>query len=103
MGATGSGKSSLVQLIPRLYTEDQGKVRIDGTDATELDLSMLRGAIGYVPQEVVLFTGSIRENIAWGQEDATLEEIVEAAKRAQIHETIENLPDGYDTLLGNGS
>lgn len=100
MGATGSGKSSLVQLIPRLYTEDQGKVRIDGADASELDLSMLRGAIGYVPQEVVLFTGSIRENIAWGQEDATLEEIVEAAKRAQIHETIENLPNGYDTLLG---
>ncbi|WP_342571989.1 ABC transporter ATP-binding protein [Paenibacillus sp. FSL R5-0749] len=100
MGATGSGKSSLVQLIPRLYTEDQGKVRIDGTDATELDLSMLRGSIGYVPQEVVLFTGSIRENIAWGREDATLEEIVEAAKRAQIHETIENLPNGYDTLLG---
>ncbi|MEO2260936.1 ABC transporter ATP-binding protein [Paenibacillus amylolyticus] len=100
MGATGSGKSSLVQLIPRLYTEDQGKVRIDGADASELDLSMLRGAIGYVPQEVVLFTGPIRENIAWGQEDATLEEIVEAAKRAQIHETIENLPNGYDTLLG---
>jgi ATP-binding cassette subfamily B protein len=100
MGATGSGKSSLVQLIPRLYTEDQGKVRIDGADASELDLSMLRGAIGYVPQEVVLFTGSIRENIAWGQEEATLEEIVEAAKRAQIHETIENLPNGYDTLLG---
>lgn len=100
MGATGSGKSSLVQLILRLYTEDQGKVRIDGADASELDLSMLRGAIGYVPQEVVLFTGSIRENIAWGQEDATLDEIVEAAKRAQIHETIENLPNGYDTLLG---
>ncbi|KAA8747585.1 ABC transporter ATP-binding protein [Paenibacillus sp. UASWS1643] len=100
MGATGSGKSSLVQLIPRLYTEDQGKVRIDGADASELDLSMLRGAIGYVPQEVVLFTGSIRENIAWGQEDATLKEIVEAAKRAQIHETIEKLPNGYDTLLG---
>jgi ATP-binding cassette subfamily B multidrug efflux pump len=100
MGATGSGKSSLVQLIPRLYTEDQGKVRIDGTDAADLDLSMLRGAIGYVPQEVILFTGSVRENIAWGREDATLEEIVEAAKRAQIHETIENLPNGYDTLLG---
>ncbi|NMI04680.1 ABC transporter ATP-binding protein [Paenibacillus sp. SZ31] len=100
MGATGSGKSSLVQLIPRLYTEDQGKVRIDDTDAAELDLSMLRGAIGYVPQEVILFTGSVRENIAWGREDATLDEIVEAAKRAQIHETIENLPNGYDTLLG---
>ncbi|MCM3134105.1 ABC transporter ATP-binding protein/permease [Paenibacillus polysaccharolyticus] len=100
MGATGSGKSSLVQLIPRLYTEEQGKVRIDATDASELDLPTLRKAIGYVPQEVVLFTGSVRENIAWGREDATMEEIMEAAKRAQIHETIEQLPNGYDTLLG---
>ncbi|MGQ8870692.1 ABC transporter ATP-binding protein [Paenibacillus sp. TSA_86.1] len=100
MGATGSGKSSLVQLIPRLYTEEQGEVRIDAADASRLDLPTLRQAIGYVPQEVVLFTGSVRENIAWGREDATMEEIVEAAKRAQIHETIEQLPNGYDTLLG---
>lgn len=100
MGATGSGKSSLVQLIPRLYTEEQGEVRIDATDASELDLPTLRKAIGYVPQEVVLFTGSVRDNIAWGREDATMDEIVEAAKRAQIHETIEQLPNGYDTLLG---
>ncbi|KAA8783133.1 ABC transporter ATP-binding protein [Paenibacillus amylolyticus] len=100
MGATGSGKSSLVQLIPRLYTEEQGEVRIDAADASELDLPTLRKAIGYVPQEVVLFTGSVRENIAWGREDATMDEIVEAAKRAQIHETIEQLPNGYDTLLG---
>ncbi|MFC9706704.1 ABC transporter ATP-binding protein [Paenibacillus sp. NPDC056933] len=100
MGATGSGKSSLVQLIPRLYTEDQGKVRIDGKDAARLDIASLRGAIGYVPQEVVLFTGSVRDNIAWGREDATLEEIKEAARRAQIHKTIEKLPNGYDTQLG---
>ncbi|MBY0215994.1 ABC transporter ATP-binding protein [Paenibacillus illinoisensis] len=100
MGATGSGKSSLVQLIPRLYTEDQGKVFIDGRDADQLPIPTLRGAIGYVPQEVVLFTGSVRDNIAWGREDATLEEIKEAAKRAQIHETIEKLPNGYDTQLG---
>ena len=100
MGATGSGKSSLVQLIPRLYTEDQGKVFIDGTDADQLPIPTLRGAIGYVPQEVVLFTGSVRDNIAWGREDATLEEIKEAAKRAQIHDTIEKLPNGYDTQLG---
>ncbi|MGO4529456.1 ABC transporter ATP-binding protein [Paenibacillus sp. 2TAF8] len=100
MGATGSGKSSLVQLIPRLYTEEQGEVRIDAADASELDLPTLRKSIGYVPQEVVLFTGSVRENIAWGREDATMGEIVEAAKRAQIHETIEQLPNGYDTLLG---
>ncbi|PAD29339.1 ABC transporter ATP-binding protein [Paenibacillus sp. 7523-1] len=100
MGATGSGKSSLVQLIPRLYTEDQGKVFIDGRDADQLPIPALRGAIGYVPQEVVLFTGSVRDNIAWGREDATLEEIKEAAKRAQIHDTIEKLPNGYDTQLG---
>ncbi|WP_338541853.1 ABC transporter ATP-binding protein [Paenibacillus tundrae] len=100
MGATGSGKSSLVQLIPRLYTEDTGQIRIDGTNAERLDTSLLRGAIGYVPQEVVLFTGSVRDNIAWGREDATLAEIQEAAKRAQIHETIEKLPNGYDTQLG---
>ncbi|KQY91187.1 ABC transporter ATP-binding protein [Paenibacillus sp. Root52] len=100
MGATGSGKSSLVQLIPRLYTEDTGQIRIDGTNAERLDTSLLRGAIGYVPQEVVLFTGSVRDNIAWGREDATLAEIKEAAKRAQIHETIEKLPNGYDTQLG---
>lgn len=100
MGATGSGKSSLVQLIPRLYTEDQGKVFIDGADADQLPIPALRGAIGYVPQEVVLFTGSVRDNIAWGREDATLEEIKEAAKRAQIHDTIEKLPNGYDTQLG---
>jgi ATP-binding cassette subfamily B protein len=100
MGATGSGKSSLVQLIPRLYTEDQGEVRIDGNNAERLNIATLRGAIGYVPQEVVLFTGSVRDNIAWGREDATLEEIKEAARRAQIHETIEKLPNGYDTQLG---
>ncbi|WP_145407209.1 ABC transporter ATP-binding protein [Paenibacillus xylanexedens] len=100
MGATGSGKSSLVQLIPRLYTEDIGQIRIDGTNAERLDTSLLLGAIGYVPQEVVLFTGSVRDNIAWGREDATLAEIQEAAKRAQIHETIEKLPNGYDTQLG---
>ncbi|PAF31297.1 ABC transporter ATP-binding protein [Paenibacillus sp. 7516] len=100
MGATGAGKSSLVQLIPRLYTEDQGKVFIDGANADHLPIPTLRGAIGYVPQEVVLFTGSVRDNIAWGREDATLEEIKEAAKRAQIHDTIEKLPNGYDTQLG---
>lgn len=100
MGATGSGKSTLVQLIPRLYAQDRGIVRIDGTNADEYDVTALRGAIGYVPQEVILFTGSVKDNIAWGREDATLEEIQEAARRAQIHETIEKLPDGYDTMLG---
>lgn len=100
MGATGSGKSSLIRLIPRLYEPTSGLVRIDGTDIREIPSPQLRGAIGYVPQEVMLFTGTIRENIAWGREDASLEQIQEAAKRAQIHETIESLTHGYNTVLG---
>lgn len=100
MGATGSGKSTLVQLIPQLYEEDGGAVRIDGLMAKEIDPLRLRSNIGYVPQEVMLFSGTIRENIAWGREDATLEEIKEAARRAQIHDTIEQLPGGYDTMIG---
>ncbi|MCM3260371.1 ABC transporter ATP-binding protein/permease [Paenibacillus lautus] len=100
MGATGSGKSSLVQLIPRLYEEEKGTVLVDGVDAASIDEVNLRSSIGYVPQEVLLFSGTVRENIAWGREDARMEEIQEAARRAQIHETIEHLPNGYDTMLG---
>ncbi|MFB4326994.1 ABC transporter ATP-binding protein [Paenibacillus sp. CR_12] len=100
MGATGSGKSSLVQLIPRLYEEEKGTVLVDGVDAASIDEVNLRSSIGYVPQEVLLFSGTVRENIAWGREDATMEEIQEAARRAQIHDTIEHLPNGYDTMLG---
>lgn len=100
MGSTGSGKSSLVQLILRLYDSDTGEIDVLGRRIQELDDNQLRGLIGYVPQEIVLFTGSIRENISWGYEHATLEEIQEAARIAQIHDTIINLPHGYDTLLG---
>ena len=100
MGSTGSGKSSLVGLIPRLYEGNTGVIRIDGTDTREMDISRLRHAIGYVPQEVLLFTGSVRENIAWGNENATLEQIEQAATAAQIHDTIRGLPDGYETKLG---
>ncbi|MFF2016454.1 ABC transporter ATP-binding protein [Paenibacillus sp. NPDC058177] len=100
MGATGSGKSSLVGLIPRLYEESGGMITVDGVNSAKLDLNKLRGAIGYVPQEVLLFSGTVRENIAWGNEHATQEEIEQAAAAAQIHETIANLPKGYDTLLG---
>lgn len=100
MGATGSGKSSLVQLIPHLYDRDQGTLTIDGRGIDDWDTGHLRRSIGYVPQEVLLFTGSIRENIAWGREDASFEEIEEAAKIAQIHETVEKLPNGYETRLG---
>ncbi|MNC25787.1 putative multidrug resistance ABC transporter ATP-binding/permease protein YheI [compost metagenome] len=100
MGATGSGKSSLVGLIPRLYEQDSGAVLIDGILSSEVEISRLRGAIGYVPQEVLLFTGSVRENIAWGNPHATRDEIEQAAMAAQIHDTVKELPHGYDTMLG---
>lgn len=100
MGATGSGKSSLVQLIPRLYEPSDGIIKIDGIDISDIDNSRLRGSIGYVPQEIMLFSGTVRENIAWGREDASLEEIEEAAMQAQIHDTIKSLAHGYDTMIG---
>ncbi|WP_339242835.1 ABC transporter ATP-binding protein [Paenibacillus sp. FSL F4-0243] len=100
MGATGSGKSSLVGLIPRLYGETEGTIRIDGQKSTDIDISRLRRSIGYVPQELQLFSGSIRDNIAWGNEHATQEQIEHAAAAAQIHATVMDLPNGYDTMLG---
>lgn len=100
MGATGSGKSSLVQLILRLQEPTEGAILIDGRDIREMDRERLLHSIGYVPQEVILFSGTVRDNIAWGSEDASLEEIKEAARQAQIHATIESLPHGYDTMLG---
>jgi ATP-binding cassette subfamily B multidrug efflux pump len=100
MGATGSGKSSLIQLIPRLYDVQAGEIRVDGIDNRMLKLGQLRKQIGYVPQEIMLFTGTVEENIRWGKEDATLEEIMEAAKLAQIHDTIMKLPEQYDTIVG---
>jgi len=100
MGATGSGKSSLVQLIPRLYDVQSGEIRVDGIDNRLMKLRQLRKQIGYVPQEIMLFTGTVEQNIRWGKEDATLEEIIEAAKLAQIHDTIMKLPEQYDTIVG---
>ncbi|WP_322907286.1 ABC transporter ATP-binding protein [Paenibacillus campi] len=100
MGATGSGKSSLMQLMLRLYDPHTGKISINGHDIRSLTAHDLRSRIGYVPQEIVLFTGTIHENIAWGNEQATMGEIQEAARIAQIHDTIMNLPSGYDTRLG---
>jgi ATP-binding cassette, subfamily B, multidrug efflux pump len=100
LGATGSGKTSLFQLIPRLYDVEQGEILIDNRSIKEYQLEQLRQQIGYVSQESLLFTGSIRENIAWGKQNASLEEIITAAKHAQIHETITKLPDQYDTKIG---
>lgn len=100
MGATGSGKTSLVALIPRLYEVTGGVIQIDGVDISNMDNHALRQSIGYVPQEVILFSGTVRDNISWGCPDASMEQIIHAAKQAQIHETIQSLPKGYDTMLG---
>jgi ATP-binding cassette subfamily B protein len=100
IGATGSGKSSLVALIPRLYDVTKGAVLVGGVDVREHDLESLRRSIGIVLQETILFSGTIRDNIRYGKPDATEEEVIAAAKAAQAHEFISRLPDGYDTMLG---
>ncbi len=100
LGATGSGKSTLVSLIPRLYEAEEGRVLIDGTDVRDYPLEGLRGSIGMVLQEAVLFSGTIRENIAFGMPDASPEEVEAAAQAAQAHEFIMGLPQGYETVLG---
>jgi ATP-binding cassette subfamily B protein len=100
LGATGSGKSSLIYLIPRFYDIQAGSIRIDGTDIHEFKLASLRRQIGVVLQDVFLFSGTMRENIAFGKPDASMDEIVQAAKSARIHDFIESLPSGYDTPVG---
>ena len=100
IGATGSGKTSLFQLIPRLYDTSDGKITIDDRPITQYKLDALRKSIGYVPQSPLLFSGSIADNIAWGKNNASMNEIVQAAKDAQIHETIVGLPDQYETKIG---
>lgn len=100
VGATGSGKSTLLSLVPRFYDPDRGLVTVGGVDARALDLDELRGGIGVVPQETFLFSGSVRENIAYGKAAASDEEIVRAAKIAGIHDQILEFPEGYDTLVG---
>ncbi|EZP76807.1 xenobiotic-transporting ATPase [Parageobacillus genomosp. 1] len=100
LGATGSGKTSLLQLIPRLYDPADGRVLIDGVDIRRMNQEQLRTAIRFVPQEVLLFSGTIAENIRFGNANASMEEVIKAAKHAQIHDTIMNLPDGYETVIG---
>lgn len=100
LGGTGSGKSTVINLIPRFYDPDRGVVRFDGTDLRELKIADLRQNIGMVMQETFLFSTTIRENIAFGRPDATQAEIEQAAKAAQIHDFIVSLPQGYDTLVG---
>lgn len=100
LGPTGAGKSTLVSLITRFYDVTEGRVTIDGVDVRDLDLNCLRHNIGVVLQQSLLFSASVRENIAYGNSDATEEEIIAAAKAANAHDFIEEFPDGYDTLIG---
>lgn len=100
LGATGSGKSTLFQLIPRLYDVSGGRIMIDNKDITGIQLETLRRQIGFVPQEAMLFSGTVMENILWGKDEASMEEVIAAAQSAQIHETIMKLPMQYETVLG---
>ena len=102
LGGTGSGKSSLVQLIPRLYDVESGSVKVAGQDVRNYDLDHLRKQVAMVLQTNVLFSGTIKENMRWGNKDATDEEIIEACKIAQADEFIQNFKDGYDTMIERG-
>ncbi len=102
IGGTGSAKTTLVQLIPRLYDVFDGSVKVGGVDVRDYKIENLRGAIGMVLQKNVLFSGTIRENLLWGNKDATQEEIEHAAKAAQAHDFIMSFPKGYETDLGQG-
>lgn len=100
VGPSGSGKTTICSLLPRFYDVTGGKITIDGKDVRRLTLKSLRSQIGMVQQDVYLFAGTIRDNIAYGKPGASMEEIIEAAKRANIHDFIRELPDGYDTYVG---
>ncbi len=100
IGKTGSGKSTILDLIGRLYDVQSGEITIDGTPIENLNLTSLRNNIGYVPQEAFLFSDSIRNNIMFGKEDATEEEVINAAKNADVHKNIKGFAKGYDTILG---
>jgi ATP-binding cassette subfamily B protein len=100
LGATGSGKTTIINLLPRFYDPSQGRITIDGYDLRDVCLDSLRAQIGIVLQETTLFSGTIRENIAFGKTDASMEEVIAAAQAAAAHEFILSFPDGYDTPVG---
>jgi len=100
LGTTGSGKTTLVSLIPRLYDVTSGRILIDGYDIRDIDIKLLRSSISMVPQDTILFSGTIKENVCWGKEDAKDEEIINACKIAQAHDFIIRFPQGYDTEIG---
>lgn len=100
VGETGVGKSTLSKLIPRFYDVQAGEILVDGINVKDYDIKFLRSAIGHVQQDVFIFYGTIKENILFGRPDASFEEIIDAAKKAQIHDFIVSLDDGYDTIVG---
>ncbi len=100
LGATGSGKSTIINLLPRFYDPSEGRIMIDGNDLRDLKLESLRSQIGIVLQETTLFAGTIRENIAFGRTDASFEDVIAASKAAAAHEEILSFPDGYETQVG---
>ena len=102
VGGTGTGKSTLVNLIPRFYDVTGGQVLLDGVDVRDYPLEELRGRIGMVLQTNILFSGTIRENLLWGNPEATEEEMIQAAKDAQAYDFIMSFPDGFDTGLSQG-
>ncbi len=102
IGSTGSGKSTLVSLIPRFYDPSSGRVLSGGVDIRDADIRSYREKIAFVPQKSVLFSGTIFENLRWGNPSATMDEVVEAAKTAQAHDFISELPEGYDSVIGRG-
>ena len=101
VGPSGAGKTTLVSLIPRFYDPTRGRILLDGTDLREFELASLRALIGIVSQDIVLFNASVYENIAFGNPEASREEVIAAAKMAYAHEFIQKLPQGYDTILGH--
>ena len=102
LGGTGSSKSTLVQLIPRLYDVSEGCVKVGGRDVREYDLEALRGAVSVVLQKNVLFSGTVKDNLRWGNENATDDEMIEACRLAQADEFVRSFPDGYDTYIEQG-
>ena len=102
IGQTGAAKSTLVQLIPRLYDATEGVVKVDGVPVQEYPMAHLREAIAMVLQKNTLFSGSLLDNLRWGKEDASMEEIEEACRIACVDEVLERLPEGYETEMGQG-
>ena len=100
VGQSGGGKSTLCQLIPRFYEISSGSIMLDGQDIRHIKLADLRGSIGIVQQDVFLFAGTILDNIRYGRPNATMDEVIEAAKLAEIHEDVMAMPDGYNTIVG---